>query len=247
MSKKVNPYSESTIEKIKNQLKAEMERFRAMDINDIAVCISKGNQKIGKTMNVSLAPLFTCGNCGCCKYFCYDIKACLQYKNVRSARARNTVLWQRCPELYFAQIRKAIKARRTNKYFRWHVSGDIPNKEYLAEMVAIAEENPDFVFWTYTKMYWIVNQYCKEHGGRSAIPGNLSIMFSEWDGVPVVNPAFSESSHCIGVRALSRAKWCTPSMASSSEWPSFMAGNCDVCLKSGTGCPYGQTSYANLH
>ena len=155
--KKVNPYSDAIIAKVKALLLAAMSIFNAIPVAALKVAISKGNSKIGKVMNVSLAPILTCGNCSKCKYYCYDLKAILQYPGTCAARARNTSIWQRSPELYFAQIRKAIKGRRTNKYFRWHVSGDIPNKAYLAEMVAIAKEHPEFIFWTYTKMYWLVN------------------------------------------------------------------------------------------
>ena len=241
MSKKVNPYKQETIDKIREQLKAEMDKFRAMDIADIALAISKGNQKIGKVMNVSLAPLYTCGNCGKCQYFCYDIKACLQYANVRSARARNTVLALRDMTEYFRRIDVAISRRRVNKYFRWHVSGDIINREYFRHMIELAVKHPDFTFWTYTKMYWLVNQYCADNGGREAIPENLHIMFSEWDGVPMPNPyGFPEFS-------------CKFPEGNINHQPEYFEhihkcpGNCDVCKALHRGCVAGETSYADLH
>ena len=240
-TRKVNPYSDALIEKVKGLLLAALAIFNAIPVKALKVSISKGNRKIGRVMNVSLAPLLTCGNCSKCKYYCYDLKAVLQYTNVCEARARNTSIWQRDPDLYFSQIRKAIKARRTRKFFRWHVSGDIPNKAYFAEMVAIARENPDFIFWTYTKMYWLVNSYCNENGGRSAVPENLSVMFSEWDGVPVVNP-YGFPQFCCKFPEGNKNH---PAEYFDNIFP--CPGNCDVCLDHHTGCPYGRTSYVNLH
>ena len=86
-------YSKESIAKFMNQAKELEQYYLPMDPENIHIVISKGNRKIGHTMNVSLLPIFTCANCKECKMFCYDIKACLQYpKNVLSARVKNTVL-----------------------------------------------------------------------------------------------------------------------------------------------------------
>ena len=136
-------YTEKSIAKYLKQAKETEKRYLPMKAEEIQVVISKGNRKIGHTLNVSLAPIFTCANCKECKYFCYDIKACLQYpKNVLQARIKNTVLLRKSMEEYFNQIRKVIKRRRKNFFFRWHVSGDIVSEEYLSNMVKIAKEFP---------------------------------------------------------------------------------------------------------
>ena len=115
-----------SIRKIVALANEKEKELKNKNISEIKICISKGNKKIGKVMNVSLMPVKTCGNCKQCMLYCYDIKACLQYPNtVIDARMRNTVLLKRDRNEYFNRIENAIERRRTNKYFRWHVAGDI--------------------------------------------------------------------------------------------------------------------------
>ena len=219
-------------------------RFMSMDISDIKMCISKGNKKIGRVMNVSLMPVMTCSNCKECKFLCYDIKACLQYPDtVINARMRNTVLAMRDRAEYFNRIEKAIARRRKNKFFRWHVAGDIIDYSYFENMVQIAVNHPDFVFWTYTKNYAVVNQYVKDHGNSmdSAIPSNLHIMFSEWDGMTMVNPYNFPVFAC-------RLKDGNKNRTDESFRAMHLCpGNCDICKNCGRGCVAGESSYVNEH
>ena len=231
----MSTYSDKTIQKVISELSAEIEKYRF--INDIKLCISTGNKKIGRVLNVSLPPILTCANCSECKRYCYDIKACLQYKNVRQARARNLVLLRQNRASYFGQIRNRLKRSRKIRAFRWHVSGDIPDMGYLEEMINIARENPEWVFWTYTKNYHIINSYCAEHGNsRACIPGNLSIMFSKWEGLPMYNPFHFGEFACEMVKDEYKRshKWLCP-------------GNCEVCLEHRTGCPYNCSSRVGVH
>ena len=71
-------YTKESLNKAIQLMKAEKAFLESKNASDIAMCISNGNKKIGKVMNVSLPPILTCHNCKECKYFCYDIKACLQ-------------------------------------------------------------------------------------------------------------------------------------------------------------------------
>ena len=210
------------------------------------VRISNGNRKIGRVMNVSLAPIITCGSaCKHCKSLCYDIKACLQYANVRTARAINTALAMYDPDRYFSEIENAINRRKTNRFFRWHVAGDILNPEYFAHMVEIAKRHPDFVFWTYTKQYAIVNAYIAAHGNSkaSAIPSNLHIMFSQWKivknnrviAIPFPNPY---GMPIFTVRFAEEEK-----PANMFKCP----GNCDICKENHCGCIGGQSTYNDAH
>lgn len=231
-------YSRKSINKYLSMASEATIKYMAMDPENISVCISKGNKKIGHTMNVSLLPINTCANCKECKDFCYDIKACLQYpKNVLENRAKNTVLAKYHMTEYFNQIEKTINKRRKNKYFRWHVAGDIINTEYLENMIAIAKRHPDFRFWTYTKNYILVNEYVKMHGEnrKKAIPSNLSIMFSEWKGINMPNPYNFPMFTCVF----------------PDEKPTkghyHCSGNCNDCIVNKTGCVYGKSSYTKLH
>lgn len=203
---------------------------------NLKLSISSSNQKIGRVLNVSLPPVLTCGNCGQCKKYCYDIKAVLQYPNtVVRARMRNYMLLKANRDEYFRQISEKIRRRRVNKFFRWHVAGDIVDADYLDRMVQIARKYPEFTFWTYTKMYDLVNAYCDAHGGKSAIPENLTIMFSEWRGLPMDNRYGFPEFHVV---------------FKGEEMPKGVhvcPGNCDVCNTTGRGCPVGETTYAKEH
>lgn len=225
-------YSVETLKKFYDNAKILID-FYMQHVDEIKVCVTNGNRKIGRVMNVSLLPIFTClTRCNGCRFFCYDIKACMQYKNVLLARVRNTVLLWCNRNAYFEQIEQRIARRRKNKFFRWHVAGDIIDGDYLQRMIDIARHHPDFIFWTYTKQYHIVNRHCDKFG-KESIPGNLSIMFSQWDGIEMVNPYnFPEFRVYDDISNVTEHR---------------CPGNCEVCLKSKTGCPYGVTSAVKKH
>lgn len=232
-------FKPETLEKYSNAAKKALQDSKTKILmSDAKITISRGNDKIGKVLNVSLLPILTCANCKECKKLCYDIKACLQYpKNVLQARANNTAMAIYDSEKYFAQIRKALKYRRKNKFFRWHVGGDIPNFDYFCNMVEIAREFPDFIFWTYTKNYKIVNLYCDKYG-KENIPKNFSVMFSEWRGIPMINPyKFPEF----------RVVFKTDENKPDPKKNFYCKGNCAVCLKKKTGCPYRKDVFCNEH
>lgn len=203
------------------------------------ISISKGNSKIGKVHNVSLAPIITCGNCSHCSGFCYDVKAG-RYKNVIDARARNTVIAMEYRESFFAGINEYLNHPRKHKYFRWHVGGEIIDYSYFESMIEIAKNHPDWFFWTYTKMHHIVNEYC-DVNGRDAIPENFVIMFSEWDGMPLVNPYNFPIFTC---------KMKDGNKNHPVEFFNTLykcPGNCDICKKAKRGCMAGESTYADEH
>lgn len=217
------------------KIRSYAQEFMKAPIDELNVVITKGNKKIGRVLNVSLAPIVTCMNCSGCLKLCYDIKAILQYKNVAIARAKNYVILMRDRQKYFDEIRSALKHRRTNKYFRWHVSGDIIDVDYFDNMVRIAREFPEFKFWTYTKAYVLVNHWCELNGGREAIPANLSVMFSEWRGMKMINPYnFPEFRVVFKDEEKPRnVKWC--------------CGNCEQCIKNYSHCVKGETVHCMEH
>lgn len=237
-------FKTETLRKVVDLLKRFISYYKE-DIDagrNLLVSISTGNSKIGHVMNVSLAPILTCGAmCKHCIRFCYDIKACLQYPSVLLARARNTALALYNRTEYFAQIEKAIARRRTNFYFRWHVGGDVPDYDYFDNMARIAIKFPYFTFWTYTKQYHIVNKWIKENG---MLPDNLCIMFSAWKtkdengniiAVPFPNP------YDMPVFTVRFAEEAEPK--NMFKCP----GNCNICKANQTGCIGRQDTYANAH
>lgn len=231
-------YRKETLSKLINNMRAIRKEYERMDASDLKVTVSCGNRKIGKVMNVSTAPILACGNCKECKGYCYDVKACIQYRNVINARVKNLVIATKYRDLYFNQIESRIARRRTNKYFRWHVAGDILDIDYFSRMVEIARRHEDFIFWTYTKMYGIVNEYCDLYG-RDAIPGNLHIMFSKWDGLAMDNP-YNFPVFACKMRDGNK---------DPMPWEAMYKcpGNCDICKEHKTGCIGGMNTYADEH
>ena len=229
-------YSKETLHKAMEGLRKATTDAMLKDCDAIALHISKGNKKIGRVHNFSIAPGITCANCSGCIRYCYDIKAVIQYKNVLNARADNTALMLKDMAGTFRKIDHYITRRRTHKAFRWHVSGDILNVKYFDYMVQVAIRHPDWTFWTYTKAYYYVNEWIRTHGGtKAAIPANLSVMFSIWNGMPCPNPYGLPTFTCI-------QEGMTPD---PNEWR--CPGNCDICLKSGRGCPHGESANVDEH
>jgi len=227
-------YTNETIKKCVGMMHKRGAELSALPVEQIKICISAGNRKIGRVMNVSLPPVLTCANCSGCVHLCYDIKACMQYPNtVIDARMRNHAILTRDRTEYFKRIEQAISRRRKNKYFRWHVAGDIVDIDYFDNMVRIAQEHSDFVFWTYTKNYKVVNAWCAEHG-KDAIPSNLSVMFSEWRGMSMDNPYnFAEFRVVFKDEQKPQGFYCP--------------GNCDVCKAANRGCVARETVYCMEH
>lgn len=227
-------YSAKTLAKVIKMLKSLLNYFLSLPYESLKLHISKGNKKIGLVHNFSMAPILTCINCGLCKNMCYDVKANLLYKNVRIARAENTALMMKNMDKTFEQIDNYISRKRAHKAFRWHVSGDIISFEYFCHMVEIAKRHPDWRFWTYTKAYKYVNAFCYTYG-RDAIPENFSIMFSVWKGLKCENP--------FGFAVFT----CKEDGVEVPEDSTLCPGDCQVCLDTKTGCPYGKNKHCLPH
>lgn len=221
------------LENYVNAMKEKINHYNSVPVNTLKVCVTAGNEKIGKVLNVSLPPVFTCPNCSGCKHECYDKDDC-RYKNVLDARARNYSIMTRDIDGYFAQIQDAVAKHPSFTFFRFHVGGDIPfsnGDDYFSRMVQFAKNNPSLTIWTYTKNYWTVNRYVKENGGsiKAAIPENFSVMFSQWRGIPMENPyGFAEFQAYYDDETIPDNVMVCP-------------GNCRICEEKKIGCPYRQT------
>ena len=152
------------------------------DPTTIQIHISGGNAKLGSIMNISLPPVVTCSNCGSCSKYCYAVRNYLRGSNVYNAWNENYLLFLTDPSRYFAEISKAVK---TQRFFRWHVSGDIVNGLYFAGMITVAQANPKVEFLAFTKAYQIVNSAI---AAGVEIPSNLHLLFSAAPGVKMPNP-----------------------------------------------------------
>lgn len=182
------------------------------------ITISKGNRKMGAIPSVSLPPITTCAP-GCkCAAKCYAAKLCRIYKNVRESYQRNYDLLTSNASSYFQQVNEYCKAQR---FFRWHVSGDIVGPAYLINMISVAENNPHCEFLAFTKQYQLVNDYLDRFG---KFPDNLHIIFSEWPGMKMHNPHNLPVAHVIFRGEEAEEGW------------KICGGNCTECACAGIGC-----------
>ena len=161
------------------QHEAEAEILEALERGDDPakyVSISNGNTKMGKVASVSLLPVLTCpSRCyETCGDKCYARGLVLLRPTVARAYARNTAVARLAPEAFFKSVREAMKSAR---YFRFHVSGDVPNPEYLREVVRSCLDDPRCEVLMFTKRFELVNAYIRDHG---PLPENLHALFSGW-------------------------------------------------------------------
>ena len=184
------------------------------------VKISAGNSKLGSIPSVSLPAGITCRkDCECYKK-CYARRLERMRPSVRNAYQHNLTLLQETPEIYWREVEASIMMSR---FFRFHVSGDIPDNVYLAHMIEIAERNQHCEMLCFTKKYDIVNEHLSLGG---TIPKNLHIVLSGWKGLELTNPYKLPEAHVRfrdgSTTARDDAKECS--------------GNCTECLLTEGGC-----------
>lgn len=191
-----------------------------------AVSISKGNSKMGAIQSVSLPSVITCRVCDCQKK-CYARKLERLRKSVANAYMNNLMVLKSDPVTYWREVEAAIMLSR---YFRFHVSGDIPDEDYFDKMVEVAARNPHCEILCFTKKYEIVNNYIysgfEEFGEKIELPSNLHIVFSGWKGLQMDNPYHFPEAH---VRYKDGS---TTARNDAQE----CGGNCVECAKTEEGC-----------
>lgn len=213
-----NYYTNENIQKFQDEL--SKARARIADGETLRVSISNGNSKMGPVASVSVLPFVTCPACcrNTCGPECYAAKLALLYPTVRESYARNTAILIDRPAQYWAEVKAAISAVR---FFRFHVSGDIIDPGYFAEMVHAAESNHATEILCFTKRFQIVNRFLDAGG---TIPANLHIMFSGWTNLQPENP-----------HNLSETNVFDKSNPPREDWKQC-GGNCFNCACRGVGC-----------
>ncbi len=190
--------------------------------SEVHVSISNGNSKMGSVRSVSLPPVVTCNPkaCAVCGKKCYALKICRLRKTVRDAYNRNLQILETDGEKYWREVAAQMAFSR---FFRFHVSGDIPNREYLENMTKAARMTPDTQIICFTKQYDICNEYL---GEKKRLPKNLHLIFSGWKGLEMNNPHNLPEAHVLfkngDTTARDGAKLCT--------------GNCFECAVEGRNC-----------
>ena len=186
------------------------------------VSISRGNAKMGQIASVSLPPIITCSKEACkhCGKKCYALKiARLRPKTVGAAYQRNLDILKTNPDQFWREVEAALMV---NRFFRFGVSGDIYDKDYLIKMCELAERNKHCQIICFTKQFAIVNEYLSEH----KLPDNLHLIFSAWRGMTMNNPYNLPEAHVMYkdgyTTAKDGAKWC--------------GGNCFTCAITNDNC-----------
>lgn len=188
----------------------------------IHVCISKGNTKMGTIPSVSLPAVLTCKKgCACCKY-CYALKIERLRKTVRESYQRNLKILREDSDKYWREVNEAVKM---NRFFRFHVSGDIPDTLYFSHMILTAYENPHCEILCFTKQYEIVNDMVKLLADNK-LPENLHIIFSADSNLKMDNPYQFPEAH---IRFKDGS--CTAKKGAIECY-----GNCTECCVAGCGC-----------
>ncbi len=183
------------------------------------VKISPGNSKLGAIPSVSLPSVLTCRVCACQKK-CYARKLERMRKSVAAAYAHNLNILQNDPDVYWREVEAAIMMSR---FFRFHVSGDIPDMDYLIHMVDVSARNQHCQILCFTKKYELVNEHIEKHG---PLPNNLHMIFSGWVGLDMVNPFSLPEAH---VRYRDGSTTAAPGAKDCG-------GNCTECAVTDGGC-----------
>lgn len=174
---------------------------------------------MGAIPSVSLPSIKTCRECGC-NTKCYARRIERLRKTVANAYETNLTILNTDPDTYWREVEATIMMSR---YFRFHVSGDIPDMDYLAKMVDIAVRQKHCEILCFTKKFEIVNDYLSSNG---VFPDNLHIILSGWVGLDLVNPFLLPEAHVRFRDGTTTAK----------EDAIECGGNCTDCAVTDSGC-----------
>lgn len=188
-------------------------------IHEQHVSISKANSKMGDIRSVSLPSHLTCAASPCWET-CYAHKLERIRPNVRSAYRKNLDILQKEPDKYWREVEAAVMISR---FFRFHVSGDIPDASYLHSLVGVANRNPHCEILCFTKRYQLVNDLLS---GGEKLPENLHLLFSVWRGFPVENRFSLPEAHVLYRDGTTTARADAVSCSN----------NCSECAVTNSGC-----------
>ena len=203
--------------------------------------ISCGNNKLGKGIhNISLLPSDTplcnkkgdqlvnisgtCGGCCSeCKNNCYAVKTALYHHNsCIPAWGDNTLLARHNLEQFKRELLTYLDKNIVGA-FRWHVSGEIPSRDYLEMMLDVSRETPTTQFYVYTKRY----EWIEEVADR--IPDNLHVTVSVWHS-NYNNPCgFHEFIYDDGTEDLENVYHC-PAVDKNGRETGVTCAKCKRCI-----------------
>lgn len=202
--------------------------------NNNMISISKGNIKMGDISSISLPAVVTCRPDAPCFLKCYARKMCAYRDTVRAAYERNLDIYRNNPDSYWLQLRAHCSMVSA---FRFHVSGDIPDREYLDSMIKLARDCKNCLFLVFTKRAeWVNDKISTLKKQKKALPKNLHIILSNWGswtlenpyGLPVTSVIPRHTSPAEIQRLVSDGSTICPSK--HGEW------GCADCFRAGINC-----------
>ena len=193
------------------------------DIKEQHVCISKSNIKLGMIPSVSLPPIVTCSPNACkfCGKKCYARKMCKLRPSVKESYENNLDILLNDKEKFWREVSGSIAL---TTYFRFFVSGDIYDKDFLENMVLCAKKNKHCNILCFTKKYSLVNEYLEHH----RLPKNLKIVFSAWKGLEMPNPYKLPTAEVMYKNGTSTAV--------EGKKYIYCSGNCSECISEKRSC-----------
>jgi len=148
----------------------------------LSVKLSKGNSKMGSMLSISVPAGVTCRVNAPCRKECYACKGSFCFPNVKNAYSNNLDCYNESKDNFKNTFLAQLPILGA---FRWHVSGDIIDKNYLKMMINIANLSKEVKHLAFTKKYELINEFIANGG---VIPENLVVVFSAWKGLEFENP-----------------------------------------------------------
>jgi Gene product 88 len=153
-------------------------------------------------------------------HYCYALRGRYVFRKVQAAMERRI---ESLSNPRWVDAITTLIHRSTDRYFRWHDSGDLQNLEHLEKIIQVCKNLPRVKFWLPTREYQTVEAY-RRLGGQ--IPSNLCIRLSAHliDGkLPLVYglPVSTVSTQNAGIR--SNTHIC-PAPKQNNQ-----CGNCRAC------------------
>ena len=158
-----------------------MVTYKAIKEN-ISISEARFNKKIA-CPSISLPPVLTCRKNAPCKQVCYAGYAFRIYPDVKKAYNRNYELYKANPRKYFELIQACLEKRQPD-YFRWHVSGDIPDVKYIKGLCRVCQKTPNTKHLIFTKQYELLIE-SMNNGYFIYNLKNLSIRISTFPGLNI--------------------------------------------------------------
>jgi hypothetical protein len=178
---------------------------------------------MGQIQSVSLPPIVTCSPLACkfCGKKCYARKICKLRPSVKESYENNLDILLNDKEKFWREVEGSIKL---TTYFRFFVSGDIYDKDFLENMVLCARKNKHCNILCFTKKYSLVNEYLEHH----RLPKNLNIVFSAWKGLEMPNPFNLPTAEVMYKDGTSTAE--------EGKKYIYCSGNCSECISEKRSC-----------